>query len=231
MWYCNSVRIAGAGTWKKVATIDEANGCVPEAGIAMVFPNGQTIDTFVHYETPPLALWVVPVIVLMGLLMIFGCVFTLYRRHHSKKRNAERLEKLQDTAEKSKAQALKDQAKALDLKKRQMVFPETWVTDSWQSDNTLASTQSSPHASPKIPEQENLPVPQDSDEYWDVVDLLRRPPNPAYARQDPNTGESSDTRGMYDAWITDLKRIQVRCGIRQRGNSRSTPFAGLLANV
>ena len=50
--------------------------------------------------------------------------------------------------------------------------------------------------------RDSIEVQHDSKEYWDVVEQLRADPEPSHA-----TG-SSQRRGMHDAWITKLQRIQ-----------------------
>ena len=53
-----------------------------------------------------------------------------------------------------------------------------------------------------------MPVSETSSEYWNVYDRLTRAPDASLAKVDPKTRWSSDTRGMHDAWITQLYRIQ-----------------------
>ena len=74
-----------------------------------------------------------------------------------------------------------------------MAYPALWDRD------PRTVTADSPQGTPV---DGLVEVHHDSKEYWDVVDQLRADPEPSHA-----TG-SSQRRGMHDAWITKLQRIQ-----------------------
>lgn len=90
-------------------------------------------------------------------------------------------------AEDERKKALRAQRVALENKKREMEWPDTWVM---QPDGVGAG----------LPQEGLIDVTPDTPEYWDVFDQLRAPPPQAHARQCPYTG-MSDTRGMHDAWV------------------------------
>lgn len=84
-----------------------------------------------------------------------------------------------------------------------MAFPDAWEMDSPQlgqipDEDTQAS----------LPKEGLFDVSPESAEFWDVHEELRKPPKPKNARPCEVTGQSSDVRGMHDAWITKLQRIQ-----------------------
>eukprot|EP01043_Picozoa_sp_COSAG02_P033151 COSAG02_NODE_2251_length_9362_cov_19.062075_3_plen_173_part_00 len=171
----------------------------------MVFPGGTDINTFRDHDAPPPPGWVLPTIVVLVTMLVFGSMFVLHRRWRNKKRAKHAREIAQQEAEQAKAKALEDQKKFLELKKQEMKFPDGWEMDA----DEFMTVAGEKNVRVKVPKRGLFTVPSDSTEYWDVVDILRKPPNPEHVRIDPRTGRSSDTRGMQDAWITKLERIQV----------------------
>ena len=189
----------------KVATIDEQYGLVPQNGVEMIFPGGTDINTFRDHDTPPPPGWVLPTLVVLLAFLVFGSIFVLHRRRRNKKRAQHAREIAQQEAALAMEKALEDQKTFLELKKQEMTFPNNWEMDADQF-MTVAGKR---NVRVKVPKRGPFTVPFDSTEYWDIVDMLRKPPNPEQARNDPKTGMTSDTRGMHDAWITKLVRIQV----------------------
>ena len=102
----------------------------------MVLPGQKTIGEFKNKDTPPAPFWVWPTIFFLIFVGLAGLTFTLVRRHRNKKKAADRraqaeyekehaLELAAAKAEEAMAQALLEQANALELKKREMAYPET----------------------------------------------------------------------------------------------------------
>ena len=99
-------------------------------------------------------------------------------------------------ADQRKDEALAAQRKALENAKQDMEWPETWKVQVIDGK--------------RVPEDGLFTVQPTESEYWDVFDKLRATPDASQARRCPQTGVMSDMNGMDDAWITDLKRIQVQ---------------------
>ena len=100
-----------------------------------------------------------------------------------------------------------DQAKALELKKLEMIFPAEWEMEPPQDVAILQRTISSKRMT--VPKEGLFDVPHDSPEYWDFVEnFFWKKPDPQNARKCPKTGVLSDTKGLHDAWVTKLQRIQ-----------------------
>jgi hypothetical protein len=139
---------------------------------------------------------------------VFGCmvVFCVYGyRRRSKKRSETKRARAAQRAEETMADALKAQAKSHELEKLNMDYPKEWVMD--PTEKILKGPDGTQHTV-QLPKDDQVDVPQTSPEYWDVVDQLRKPPDPSVAQVDPKTNLSSDLIGMHDAWITQLRRIQ-----------------------
>ena len=100
-----------------------------------------------------------------------------------------------------------DQAKAMELKKLEMKFPDEWEMEPSQNGSALQRTISSKQV--MVPKEGLFEVPHDSPEYWDFVEnFFWKKPDPQNARKCPKTGIMSDTKGLHDAWVTKLQRIQ-----------------------
>eukprot|EP01051_Picozoa_sp_SAG22_P003926 SAG22_NODE_201_length_15391_cov_7.662176_3_plen_491_part_00 len=169
-----------------------------------------------QYDELPLPDYIIVIIcVLAGVLIVYMILGRLYRQRkvaltaRKTQEEAERQKKFEleiqaERAEESMKEALANQAKVLELKKLEMEYPPEW-------DMGLARTMSvrGVNRQVQVPIEGLFDVLPDSAEYWDFFERhFRRPPNPQNARVDPKTGQSSDTRGMHDAWITKLQRIQ-----------------------
>ena len=149
----------------------------------------------------------------LALVLACGIVFVLWYRAHSKARNAEKLQRAMHQADEQREAALIAQKAALDSAKQEMRWPNTWEMQEGLEN---------------VPQEGLIDVPPESPEYWDVHDKLRAPPRAVrqsplatsfdgasdkagcqeHARPCPTTGAMSDTKGMHDAWITRLQRIQ-----------------------
>ena len=169
-----------AGQWVTVGTIDDLG--VHMSGVDVVFPGGHDQGSFVDHEDPPLPGGVVATIVIMVLLMVAGAIGA-YLNH---KEQVYKREHAVELAEKEHQEALEAQRKALEEKKKKLHFPPEWEID--EGDGK--------------PFEGLVEVAMESSEYWDVHERLTKPPDTAF--QTPN----SDHKGMHDAWITKLFRIQ-----------------------
>ena len=129
---------------------------------------------------------------------------TYFKREHSKYKNKHRREEALRKADETMAKALEAQRNALELKKQGMVYPGEWALD---AGNVVDHTDDAGNVVSQVqmPVDGLVTVPQNSAEYWDVHDELTRTPD---ARFQQTNGQQSDLRGMHDAWITKLERIQ-----------------------
>ena len=157
-------------------------------------------------------------IYLLILLMVGGCVFVYFYRLNRKKRAEERRARALEIAQEKLEEAVEAVKKEFENKKAGMTYPEIWDRD------PRTATEEQPKG---MPVDDLIEVPHDvspqlrfggwssvsakqrlskpwlqSPEYWDVVDQLRADPEPSHARG------NSQRRGMHDAWITKLQRIQ-----------------------
>ena len=145
---------------------------------------------------PPIPEWTIGVMVGLAALLVLGCLFVGWYRRRNKKRAAMRWILLKEQQEKV-VEALKQE---LEEKKKDIVFPENWTEE---TGGRLVRTESGTVQDGRPPPVEGLvPVGADTQEFWDVLDRLRADPEPAHARG------NSNQRGMADAWITKLERIQ-----------------------
>ena len=114
----------------------------------MVLPGQKTIGEFKNKDTPPAPFWVWPTIFFLIFVGLAGITFTLDRRRRNKKRARAReaqaeyekehaLQIAQDKADERMAQALLDQANALELKKREMAYPETWSASCMRAQHSV----------------------------------------------------------------------------------------------
>jgi hypothetical protein len=193
----------GAGQWVQVADLN--TGQMEDAGFpVMVLPGGATLESFVGHESPPLAGWVLPIIIILCVLMVSGLVFTWWYRRRNKRRAEKRRQDAQakhayekehalEIAEKQHEEALKAQKRALELKKKDLTYPDTWKM-----------IRKSPALPPMPDEGKNslIDVEPHTEEYWNVYDLLTKKPDASCATA------GSDRNGLHDAWITKLQRIQ-----------------------
>ena len=141
--------------------------------------------------------------ILIGVLVVFilaAGTFTYFRRKRNKsppcqisRRAPSALELARDELAKADRARI-DALKKIDaLMKKDMTYPGLWDRD------PRTVTPDNPQG---MPVDDLIEVHHDSKEYWDVVDQLRADPEPSHA-----TG-SSQRRGMHDAWVTKLQRIQ-----------------------
>ena len=138
--------------------------------------------------------------VLFYVLIVGTCCATFWKRKHSKWKNAHRRELAQKEAERTMETALAAQKDALELKKQGLIYPTTW-----KSSDDLTRTITIDGEKKPMPAEGLIPVSQKEKEYWDVYDELTRAPDPRFKQ---TNGQESDLRGMHDAWITKLERIQ-----------------------
>jgi hypothetical protein len=95
---------------------------------------------------------------------------------------------------------------SLELEKLNMHWPEDWEMD--PENVATIDDDTDGKRTVVLPRDGLVPVPENTAEYWDVYDRLTRPPDPRLVQVGPKTGEPSDSRGLHDAWITKLERIQ-----------------------
>eukprot|EP01046_Picozoa_sp_COSAG06_P048178 COSAG06_NODE_7149_length_2609_cov_1.361355_1_plen_551_part_10 len=173
----------------KEVNIDVARMCWAKDGCGLGKPPPDSYP--VESQQP---WWVWTLIVALILIIVCGSVMTHFRRKNSKKRNEARRQQMLVDADQRKDEALAAQKKALENAKQDMEWPETWKVQ-------LVDGK-------RVPEDGLFTVQPTDSEYWDVFDKLRATPDASQARPCPQTGVVSDLKGMDDAWITDLKRIQ-----------------------
>jgi|EP01046_Picozoa_sp_COSAG06_P009883 hypothetical protein len=111
-------------------------------------------------------------------------------------------------AEDTMAKALAAQAASLEIEKQNMNYPKEWKMDPDKKVEIDDDDAPNGKRTVQLPVDDLVRVDQTDPEYWEVYDELKRAPNPEFAKACPKTGKSSDTRGMHDAWITSLHRIQ-----------------------
>ena len=158
-------------------------------------PEGQR--WFVQQLGGALPAWVVVVIIVLSLLVVL-VGYRWWMQKKKRKREIAEAEKdmeaelraqakrLEEEAEQAMEKALNDQKRALEAKKLTLQYPKEWEMDG--SKQETKRTSSGQTEVVQVPQEGLIVVPQTDPEYWDVHDLLRREPNPDFARQDPKTG-------------------------------------------
>lgn len=173
-----------------------------------------------QYDVRPLPDHIIYIICALVATVIFGGTFSYWyrqrrvamiakqtqeaadrqKKHELEKAEWQKKNELQiqaQKAEESMEEALVNQAKALELKKRQMEYPPTWKMELTQVKVRGGDRQV------QVPEEGLFDVLPDSSEYWDFFEEhLKKLPDPR------NVRGNSDRHGMHDAWITKLQRIQ-----------------------
>jgi hypothetical protein len=183
----------GDGQWKKVGEIDDENG-VRISG-ALTWPGDHTQETFKDHEPPPLQWWMVPVASASS--VCFCCIMCFCVHHHYALKRDKRsaLENASRNAEASKKKALEDQALVLELKKKQMTYP-----DKWKMKEAETMEVNGEQILVKMPAEGLIEVKPDTEEYWQVHDQLTRVPEEKHSKKDEKTGKWSNREGMQ-AWI------------------------------